>query len=225
MPSNHTLGRLVETSFIEAKIAGEYAKEHAESELRDLLAVVAEQSGRSPGPEDLDRGAAFVRDYIELVPYMIKVALTAAANVGLNAEMARIVGMVGSYWQQDDDIIPDHLGIIGLLDDAYCSLSSLQAVSDHFQLQTGKFLFPDDLSGANKVMRRIIGEPYSSDLDRLVIHTVVEAQLLDTLKKFASKEKQLDFANQSTIWNHGPAGNMTPGNLAGLGLAEDFKPD
>jgi len=222
MPLNRRLGRTVETSFIEAKIAGEYAMEHAESELRDLLAVVAEQSGKIPGPEDLDRGAAFVRAYIELVPYMIKVALTAAANVGLKTEMERIVSVVSSYWQQDDDIIPDHLGIIGLLDDAYCSLSSLQSVSDHYRLQTGKFLFPDDLSGANKVMRRIIGEPYSSDLDRLVINTMVEAQLLDTLKRFASKEKQLDFANQSTIWNHGPAGNMTLGNLAGLGLADEL---
>jgi hypothetical protein len=137
--------------------------------------------------------------------------------------MERIVGMVSSYWQQDDDIIPDHLGVIGLLDDAYCSLSSLQAVSDHFRLQTGKFLFPDDLSAANRVMRRIIGEPYSSDLDRMVINTMLEAQLLDTLKKFASKEKQVDFANQSTIWNHGPAGNMTMGNLGGLGLADDLK--
>ena len=211
----------METSFIEDKIAAEYAHDHAETEVRDLLSAVAEQSGKEATDEALARGTAFVRAYIELVPYMIKVAMTAAGTVGLRSEMERILGMVTSYWQQDDDIIPDHLGIIGLLDDAYCSLSSLQAVSDHFQLQTGKFLFPDDLSSANKVMRKIIGEPYSSDLDRLVIHTMAEAQLMDSLKKFASKEKQLDFAHHSTIWNHGPAGNMKLDDLSGLGLAEN----
>ena len=211
----------METSSIETKIAAEYAHDHAEAEVRDLLSAVAEQSGIEATGEGLARGAAFVRAYIELVPYMIKVAMTAAGTVGLGSEMERILGMVTSYWQQDDDIIPDHLGIIGLLDDAYCSLSSLQAVSDHFQLQTGKFLFPDDLSSANKVMRKIIGEPYSSDLDRLVIHTMAEAQLMDSLKKFASKEKQLDFAHHSTIWNHGPAGNMKLDDLSGLGLAEN----
>ena len=211
----------METSFIEDKIAAGYADDEAEAEVRDLLSAVAEQGGKEATHEALDRGAAFVKAYIELVPYMIKVANTAAGTVGLKVEMERILEMVTSYWQQDDDIIPDHLGIIGLLDDAYCSLSSLQSVSDHFQLQTGKFLFPDDLSGANRIMRRIIGEPYSSDLDRLVIRTMAEAQLMDSLKKFASKEKQLDFAHQSTIWNHGPAGNMKLDDLSGLGLGDN----
>ena len=112
------------------------------------------------------------------------------------------------------------MGIIGLLDDAYCSLSSLQAVSDHYQLQAGKYLFPDDLTAANQVMRKIIGEPYASDLDRLVISTMQETQLIESMKNFSSQEKQLDFANQSTIWNHGPAGKMDLQDLAGLGLVD-----
>jgi uncharacterized membrane protein YkvA (DUF1232 family) len=151
---------------------------------------------------------------------MIKVAWTAANNVGLQAEMERVLAMVTSYWEQDDDIIPDHLGIIGLLDDAYCSLSSLQAVSDHFQLQTGKYLFPDDLSAANRVLRKVIGEPYATELDRLVISTMKESQLIESVKKFSSMEKQLNFANQSTIWSHGPAGRMDLHDVAGLGLAD-----
>ena len=112
--------------------------------------------------------AQFVIAYIEQVPYMMKVAWTAACNVGLEPEMRRILEMVDSYWREGDDIIPDELGVIGLLDDAYCSMTSLQAVSDHYRLQTGKFLFPDDLSEANRAMRRIIGEPYASELDRIV---------------------------------------------------------
>jgi len=208
----------VETSNIETMIADYCSDANVESELCDLLAVVAERSGKVASQEDLQRGIDFVQGYIEQVPYMIKVAWTAACNVGLETEMKRVLDMVASYWEQGDDIIPDGLGIIGLLDDAYCSLSSLQAVSDYYQLQTGKYLFPDDLSAANKVMRKIIGEPYASNLDHLVINTMQESELIESMKQFSSEEKQLAFANRSTIWNHGPAGRMDLQDLAGLGL-------
>lgn len=194
---------------------------HCETELHDLLVVVAERQGRSAQAGDLDNGARFILGYIHQVPYMIKVAWTAANNVGLQDEMRQILGMVQSYWLEGDDIIPDDLGVIGLLDDAYCSLSSLQAVSDHYQLQTGKYLFPDNFSSANKVMRKIIGEPYAADLDRIVLTTMQQTGLIEAMRAFASEEKQLDFSNSSTIWNHGPAGNMDTGDLAGLGLLGD----
>jgi uncharacterized membrane protein YkvA (DUF1232 family) len=211
----------VETSLIETMIADKCVDSHADSDLHDLLAVVAERNGLTAEDRVLDRGSRFVRGYIEQVPYMMKVAWTAANNVGLVREMDQVLDMVTSYWEQDDDIIPDHLGIIGLLDDAYCSLCSLQAVSDHFQLQSGKLLFPNDLTAANRVMRKIIGEPYASDLDRLVNRTMREAKVIESMKKYSSAEKQMDFANQSTIWSHDPAGEMDVKDLAGLGLMDE----
>jgi len=188
-----------------------------EAELRDLLAVVAERQGVQADDEDLGRGARFITAYIEQVPYMMTVAWTAAHNVGLEAEMASILEMVNGYWIEGDDI-PDELGAIGLLDDAYCSLTSLQAVSDHYRLQTGKYLFPDDLTAANKAMRRIIGEPYSSELDQIVIRTMTEAGLIEAVKSMASEEKRLNFENHSTIWSHGPAGELEIKDLKKLGI-------
>ncbi|MEE8495267.1 MAG: hypothetical protein V3S21_02220 [Xanthomonadales bacterium] len=211
----------MDTTQIEAMIAKQCDEAHCQTELHDLLAAVAERQGRSAQADDLDCGTRFILGYIKQVPYMIKVAWTAAGNVGLEDEMEQILDMVQSYWLEGDDVIPDDLGVIGLLDDAYCSLSSLQTVSDHFQLQTGKFLFPDNLSSANAVMRKIIGEPYATDLDRIVITTMQQTGLIEAMRSFASEEKQLDFSNHSTIWNHGPAGNMDIDNLAGLGLLDD----
>ena len=190
-------------------------------ELCDLLSVVAENQGRKASAEDLESGAEFIYVYIEQVPYMMTVAATAAANVGLEEAMEEILEMVQSYWVEGDDIIPDDLGVIGLLDDAYCSLTSLQAASDNYQLQTGKFLFPDDLTAVNRVMRKIIGEPYVTDLDRLVLRTMNESGLMDAVKALSSPEKQLDFAHHSTIWNHGPAGSMDVTGLNRLGLVDD----
>jgi uncharacterized membrane protein YkvA (DUF1232 family) len=197
------------------------ADAETEPELRDLLAAVAERQGADPDETDLALGARFVIAYIEQVPYMMKVAWTAASNVGLQKEMQRILEMVESYWVDGDDVIPDGLGVIGLLDDAYCSLNSLQAVSDHYRLQTGKHLFPNDLSEANRAMRQIIAEPYASELDRIVIRTMKETGLIDAVAALASEEKRLNFAANSTIWGHGPADRIDIGGLGRLGIRED----
>lgn len=203
-------------------IIAECSAEHVDDhEIRDLLAAIAERHGRTVDDAEIELATRFVDSYINQAPYMMKVAWTAASSIGLESEMSLILAAVQSYWEQDDDIIPDNLGMIGLLDDAYCSLSTLQAVSDHFQLQTGKYLFPDDLSAANRVMRKIIGEPYASELDKLVMNTMRESGAVNAMKKLASQEKQLDFARQSTIWNHGPAGDLGVNALAGIGLLAD----
>jgi len=190
-------------------------------ELHDLLAVVTEREGVLAQTDDLEVGARFICSYIEQVPYMMKVAWTAAGNVGLQSQMKRILDMVESYWIEGDDVIPDELGIIGLLDDAYCSLTSLQSVSDHYRLQTGKHLFPNDLGDANRAMRKIIGEPYASELDRIVIRTMTETGLIEAVKSLASEEKQLNFSSNSTIWSHGPVGALDVAHLKKLGLLKN----
>ena len=211
----------MDTSSIEKIIVDCQADPGSDTDLHDLLAAVADRQGHCAPEPAVIRGAEFVYAYVEQVPYIIKVAHTAASAVGLAAQMERILAVVKSYWEQNDDIIPDHLGIIGLLDDAYCSLTALQAMSDHFQLQTGKYLFPDNLTDANKAVRRIIGEPYATDLDRLVIRTMHDAQLLESLIGLANDDKQLDIANERTIWNHGSASRMKTDGLEGLGLLGD----
>jgi len=197
------------------------AEAGSDPDLIDLLAAVAAQQGIEAARTDqLERGARFVAAYIEQVPYMMKVAWTAAKNVGLEAPMERILDMAISYWLQDDDVIPDDLGVIGLLDDAYCSLSSLQSVSDHYRLQTGKHLFPNDLSQANQAMRRIIGEPYASELDRIVVRAAKETGLIDVITSLADEKKQLSLAADHTIWSHGPAGRAEIADLAPLGIVD-----
>jgi uncharacterized membrane protein YkvA (DUF1232 family) len=206
---------------IEEMIAECCSDQDADQDLQELLAVVAERHGIQPDDEELERGSRFVVGYVEQVPYMLKVARTAASNVGLEAEMEQILDMVGSYWLQDLDVIPDHLGLIGLLDDAYCSLTTLQSVSDHFRLQTGKYLFPDDLTAANRVMRKIIGDPYVAELDHFVSKALNEAGVIQALTALATPDKQRFFADQANIWNHGPAGSIPVDRMAALGLIED----
>jgi hypothetical protein len=211
----------VDTTTIESMIGQAIADGQAAGDLTDLLAAVADRNGREPDTAQLSRGAGFVLAYIEFVPYMMKVAHTAAHNVGLEEEMQRILDMAHSYWLEDDDVIPDELGVIGVLDDAYCSLTSLQTVSDHYRLLTGKHLFPDDLTGANAAMRQVIGEPYATELDRIVERTLKATGLVESVRNLAEDEKRINLGSDSTIWSHGPVSRIDIGELAGIGITED----
>ena len=136
----------METDLIKKIIADQFADPSSVVDLHKLLSEVAERQGAKPTGAELTQGANFICNYMEQVPYLLTVAWTSAKNVGLKVEIKSILDMVESYWIEDDDVIPDSLGIVGLLDDAYCSLSSLQTLSDLFRMQSGKFLFPDDLN-------------------------------------------------------------------------------
>lgn len=211
----------MDTSAIDTMVQDICSDPLAARDLHDLLAVIALRNDIEPDEPELERGTRFVIAYIEQVPYMLRVAMTAAANVGLDQEMRQVVDMVLTYWVQDEDVIPDSLGIVGLLDDAYCSLVSLQTVSDHYRLQTGKHLFPDDLTEANKVMRKIIGDPYIHQLDRIVSEAITDAGVMEAVKAMASDGKRRSLESRANIWNHGPVGEMPVDDLKGLGLTED----
>ena len=211
----------METIKIQKIIADQFTDPRSALDLHKLLVTVAGRAGAHPDELELAHGSSFIYNYIEQVPYMLTVAWTSARNVGLEEEVESILKMVESYWIEDDDVIPDNLGIFGLLDDAYCSLSSMQTLSDLYRMQTGKYLFPDDLTAANKIMRKIIGEPFTTELDEIVSKAVEEAMVREAVELLASPEKQQLFDSQATIWNHGPVSELPVSQLSGLGLTED----
>ena len=87
----------MDTRPIERLIAEHCEPDGAHDDVRELLAAVAEAGGRTPAGADLDNGVRFVDGYVRQVPYVCKVAWTAAGNVGLEREMRRILSVVESY--------------------------------------------------------------------------------------------------------------------------------
>ena len=211
----------METAQIKKIIADQFAHPQSALDLQNLLQIVAERAAVVPSHADLAHGSSFIYNYIEQVPYLLTVAWTSARNVGIETEVKSILQMVQSYWIEDDDVIPDSIGIFGIMDDAYCSLLSMQSISDQYRMQTGKHLFPDDLTAANAIMRKITGEPYTTELDEIVSQAVSEAGVEDAIKLLATPEKQRLLDSEATIWNHGPVSELPVSQLRGLGLFED----
>lgn len=192
----------MKTNAIKQQIETNCGAEDALDDVYELLVAVAAKSEQNPDEQSLQIAAQFVIDYICQVPYVIKVAWTAAEQVGLEQPMQIILDTVIGYWERDDDVIPDSIGAVGLIDDAYCSLYSLQMVSDHYRMLTGKHLFPDNLAPANRSIRQLLGQPYAADLDRFVIETLNTAQIMPALQQLALPEKRLHMEAEHTIWNH-----------------------
>ena len=91
----------MDTRLIESMIAELRSDGSAELDLRDLLAAVAESQGVPASEEDLKGGARFIIAYFEQVPYMMKVAWTAAEGMKLNPADASTIKVFGTEFFLD----------------------------------------------------------------------------------------------------------------------------
>ena len=87
----------METAKIQKIITDQFADPSSVADLREFLTAVAERQGAKPDRIELARGANFICNYIEQVPYLLTVAWTSARNVGLETEVKSILEMVESY--------------------------------------------------------------------------------------------------------------------------------
>ncbi len=114
---------------VEGMIADALADEQKTGRLANALRERAAAHGRSPGDEDVRGAVEFVAEYVEHVPAYLRDGLEAARMAGREAEMSAVIQDATEYWLAESDIIPDRLGLLGILDDAYYSLSLMQAVT------------------------------------------------------------------------------------------------
>ena len=114
----------------------------------------------------------FVTEYIEHAPALMMSIEETAAMSGAQPDVQPILDVIENYFLAPDDIIPDHYGLVGLLDDAYLTHMLVEAISNRHKSQTGKSLLPIDAHETNTFIRRLIGEPFVSILDEHVATTL-----------------------------------------------------
>lgn len=176
----------MDTTTIKKMIADAIEDEKQTGRLAGTLANLARTSGQRATNEQIQGGVSFIREYIEHVPYYITEGLKAAREAGLERDMRRILKAAESYWLEPFDFISDQLGLVGLVDDAYCSLCLIQTVSEFYRQQTGLSLLPHDLTPANTAIRAIIGEPTASQLDAYILNAIGVNQIQQLLGQLLS---------------------------------------
>lgn len=190
--------------------------------LAEAIRNMARQNGANPSEQEVQGAVSFVREYVEHVPYYMEQGANAAAQLGLGAEMGQMLGELETYWFEANDVIPDHLGLMGLTDDAYASLFVLQSLSDYCQATLGRPLLQQNFTHANQVIRGLIGEPGASILEQRVGETVANAMMQHVIGQMLNSgfafgtgpDPMLDNASTDAIMGTGSTG---PG-IGALGI-------
>ena len=173
---------------LEAEIGSAEANEAESGHLAEHVRSHLLQKNGTTDDEAVAQGFAFVRDYIREVPALLREALSRSEGTFAADKMVRMVEAATTYWQADDDVIPDHQGLWGILDDAYCTLVLLQSLDDRYTEQTGQSLVAADLSDANLAIRRLLGPSVAGQLEDFVDQALDDAtmtELLDSLQSEA----------------------------------------
>lgn len=156
-------------------IASAFEDEKRSVRLGSSIRTIAQRNGAQLSEQEVEKIVAFVKLYIQLVPQYLSQGIGAAQQAGLSQEIAQMGSALEAYWFQREDLIPDHLGLLGVMDDAYASLFLLQSLSDYCKQTIGQPLIPIDLTSSNQFIRKLIGEPAATTLDQQVIATITQS--------------------------------------------------
>jgi uncharacterized membrane protein YkvA (DUF1232 family) len=173
---------------LNAQIETAVAIEAKEGHLANYLLDRAAANGGAWTDARRREALELFEDYVRSVPTLLAAASTAAAGTPVEATMEKVIAAAVTYWDEPDDLVPDELGVLGLLDDAYFSLRMLQMVSARLREESGQVLVADDLSALDEVVRGIIGEQLADVLDDLVVLSLSSApvdELLATIEQHA----------------------------------------
>ena len=86
--------------------------------------------------------------------------------------MNQMISELEYYWELEQDLIPDHLGLIGITDDAYASMYLLETLSEHCTNMYRRPLLTTDFTQSNHFIRSLLGKPIASTLEQKVQVTI-----------------------------------------------------
>jgi hypothetical protein len=185
--------------------------------LAEAIRNMARQNGANPSEQEVQGAVSFVREYVEHVPYYMEQGANAAAQLGLGAEMGQMLGELETYWFEANDVIPDHLGLMGLTDDAYASLVVLQSLSDYCQATLGRPLLQQNFTQANQVIRGLIGEPGASILEQRVGVTVANAMMQRVIGQVVGAGFAFG-AGPDPMWGNASMDDIVNARLGAMGV-------
>jgi uncharacterized membrane protein YkvA (DUF1232 family) len=207
---------------VEDMIVDALADEQKTGRLANALRERAAAHGRAPGDAEVSGAVGFVVEYVEHVPAYLRDGLEAARMVGRESEMTGVIQEATEYWLAESDIIPDRLGLLGILDDAYYSLTLMQAVSDRHEEESGRALFSRNLKAANESIRNLIGEPAASQIDMYVgtrLNADPMTQMMRALTALSSHRGAFPISARDEIWGERSTEEVVEARLGRLGLA------
>ena len=126
---------------------------------------------------DEDRNSVmtrFVSAYIEQVPDLLDAANDVAREAGIESQIKPVLKIAEQFFAQPPALINGHIGLEGLLDEAYLAHRLVEEVNDLYIKHFQQPLIPLDTTVANLIAHQLIGETFANQLDEAVHHAVDE---------------------------------------------------
>jgi hypothetical protein len=180
---------------IKKTIKDAIADEKRSGRMAEAFTITLQQNGEKATQQAIRGRVRLAREYIEQVPVFLEQGETAAKHLDFAGEIEPLLRELEDYWFEDNDLIPDHPGLRGLLDDAYATLALLQAISDYCAMKFGRPLLEMNLAAANEDVRVLIGEPKISALEQRIVRTLADKAIHRTMIHLA-KAKSTVFMEQ-----------------------------
>jgi len=179
---------------IRAQIEEAKVIERQSGVLYQAVVNLAQQNGASVGALQVGKVIDVVTEYIESAPALMLIVEKAAKENGGQPFIQPLLDAIEDFFLAPDDIIPDHLGLAGLLDDAYLAHMLLAAISDKYESHSGKSLLPTDAHEANSFIRRLIGEPFVGMLDEHVSRVLEGLCAVEDIDRMLAVLEQLQLS-------------------------------
>ncbi len=206
------------TNKIRRMIKEAIATEESSGILSDAVHTFVRMNGRTLTAKQRKEVVKMVEDYVVHVPALVDAIITAAEKYGIYNQIQPMLKAAEDYFLAPIDIIPDHLGLLGLLDDAYLAHSLVQSLSDSYKKQTGRMLIPVDMNRANASMRNLIGEPHASMLDVAVANVLSKPSIQQSLLSLLNAGGGFNMAGPDPIWGNASMDEIVNTRLGAMGL-------
>lgn len=186
--------------------------------LEEAVYGLAVLRGIQLSPEQISNVHIFIQEYIEHAPALLDQIASAARKVGIIDQVMPILKAAEQYFLAPVDIIPDSLGLLGLVDDAYLTHSLMQALSNSYREQTGNTLLPMDLTRINQFIRGLIDEPLSSMLDVRVANVLDSSDIQQSFLSLLGSGSGFNITGPDPMWGHATMDEIVDARLGALGV-------
>jgi len=148
----------------------------------------------------------FVTAYVDLVPDLLDAANDVAREAGIESQVKPVLKIAEQFFLKPPAILAGHIGLDGLLDEAYLAHRLVEEVNDLYIKHFGQPLIPADTTVANVIAHQLIGETFANQLDEAVHHAVDEMLNEDNfaLESVEAYREQLKSVATEAAWKRWP---------------------
>lgn len=176
--------------------------------LKQTLIDFSELCGVRLDSEQLTSLTLFVQQYVEHAPLLLDELTDISKYAGIYEDVKYIIEVAAEYFLSPLDVIPDSLGLLGLIDDAYLTHRLMITLTSAFQSKADKPLVGSDYTRANLFVRRLIGEPQATMLDNAVTYNFETPGIQQSLANKLELSSCIDNTDFCQIWENAPINEL-----------------